>query len=109
MNDLWYLKMSIKIFIYIFLHLLNFIHKLAAYKLLKLISMYGEREGDIIRNNKIHRMYKEILESLGDLANYVSKSYIYEKIRERTRLTTRTIQKILNHTKYQPLYEGLDY
>lgn len=37
MSDLWYLKMSIKIFIYIFLNLLNSIHELAAYGLLKLI------------------------------------------------------------------------
>lgn len=78
-------------------------------QILNITAMYGERENDIIRNNRIHKLYNEILESLGDLAGYASKSYIYEKIREKTRLTTRTIQKIINHTKYQPLYDTPDF
>lgn len=44
-------------------------------------------------------MYKSILRGLGELAGVVSKTYIYERIRERTKLSVRTISFILNHTR----------
>ena len=37
-------------------------------------------------------------ESTGSLANAVSKGYIYERIKEKTKLSIRTISFILNHT-----------
>ena len=54
-----------------------------------------------MRDNEVHRIYDEINANLGELAMVVSKAYIYEKIRERTKLSTRTISFILNHTKYR--------
>ena len=50
-------------------------------------------------DNEIHRMYREILNGFGEAANAVSKTYIYEKIHERTKLSIRTISFIINHTK----------
>ena len=44
-------------------------------------------------------MYKSILRGLVELAGVVSKTYIYERIRERTKLSVRTISFILNHTR----------
>lgn len=42
-------------------------------------------------------------ENLGDVSAYVSKGYIYDKIKERTGLSTRHISRILNHTKRKDL------
>ena len=59
----------------------------------------NRRESTMVRDNEIHKLHKEILTGLGDLANVVSKNYVYEQIRERTKLSIRTISFILNHTK----------
>lgn len=58
----------------------------------------------MVRDNEIHKLHKEILAGLGDLANVVSKNYVYEQIRERTKLSIRTISFILNHTKEYDKY-----
>lgn len=60
------------------------------------------RPSTIIRDNHVHVIYHQILNELGDLGHIVSKSYIYEKIHERTGLCTKTISHILNHTEYTP-------
>ena len=59
----------------------------------------NRRESTSVRDNEIHRMYREILNGFGEAANAVSKTYIYEKIHERTKLSIRTISFIINHTK----------
>lgn len=59
----------------------------------------GMRDSSIIRYNEIHDMYDKIIKDLGD----VSKGYIYDKIKERTGLSTRHISRILNHTKKKDL------
>lgn len=61
-------------------------------------------ESTMVRDNEIHKIHKEILAGLGDLANVVSKNYVYEQIRERTKLSIRTISFILNHTKEYDKY-----
>lgn len=48
-------------------------------------------------------MYDKIIKDLGDMSAYVSKGYIYDKIKERTGLSTRHISRILNHTKRKDL------
>lgn len=48
-------------------------------------------------------MYDEIIKDLGEMSAYVSKNYIYDKIRERAGLSTRHISRILNHTKKRDL------
>lgn len=50
-----------------------------------------------LRNKEIIRMYKETRMELGELAPYVSKSWFYEKLKEKTGLSTRTIQCIINN------------
>lgn len=52
----------------------------------------GMRDSSIIRYNEVH-----------DMSAYVSKGYIYDKIKERTGLSTRHISRILNHTKRKDL------
>lgn len=61
------------------------------------------RDSSIIRYNEIHDMYDKIIDELGDVSAYVSKSYIYDNIRERTGLSVRHISRILNHTKRRNL------
>lgn len=56
------------------------------------------RESTKARDDEIHKMYHDILKSLGDLAGVVSKTYIYTKIRDKTKLSIRSISYILNHT-----------
>ncbi len=59
----------------------------------------GRRYGSILRDKEVHRIHGEIMDSLGDLAPYVSKEYVYSKLQERTGLSTRTLSYILNHTR----------
>ena len=67
------------------------------------ISERGMRDSSIIRYNEIHDMYDKIIKDLEDVSAYVSKGYIYDKIKERTGLSTRHISRILNHTKKKDL------
>ena len=60
----------------------------------------NRRESTTVRDNEIHKLHRQILDELGDLANVVSKNYIYEKIQEKTKLSIRTISFILNHTQH---------
>ena len=59
----------------------------------------NRRESTMVRDNEIHKLHRQILDELGDLANAASKGYIYERIKEKTKLSIRTISFILNHTK----------
>lgn len=63
----------------------------------------GMRDSSIIRYNEVHDMYDKIIKDLGDMSAYVSKGYIYDKIKERTGLSTRHISRILNHTRRRDL------
>ena len=63
------------------------------------LSAENRRESTKVRDEEIRNMYKSILYGLGELAGVVSKTYIYERIRERTKLSVRTISFILNHTR----------
>ena len=63
----------------------------------------GMRDSSIIRYNEVHDMYDKIIKDLGDMSAYVSKGYIYDKIKDRTGLSTRHISRILNHTKKKDL------
>lgn len=62
-------------------------------------SVAGRRESTKARDDDIHRMYDEIINELGDLACAVSKGYIYDRIRQKTKLSVRTISYIINHTR----------
>lgn len=42
----------------------------------------GMRDSSIIKYNEIHDMYDKIIKDLGDMSAYVSKSYIYDKIKQ---------------------------
>ena len=57
---------------------------------------FSKRESTIIRNRQVGELYKSIISGLGELASFVSKSYIYDKIKDKTGLSVRTIQYILN-------------
>ena len=59
----------------------------------------NRRESTLVRDKEVCRIYNQILNELGELRNVVSKSYIYEKIKERTKLSIRTISFIVNHKR----------
>lgn len=59
----------------------------------------NRRESTTVRDNEVHRMYREILHGFGEAANAVSRTYVYGKIWERTKLSIRTISFIINHTR----------
>ena len=63
----------------------------------------GMRDSSIIRYNEVHDMYHKIIKDLGDMSAYVSKGYIYDKIKDKTGLSTRYISRILNYTKKRDL------
>lgn len=44
------------------------------------------RDSSIIKYNEIHDMYDEIIKDLGEMSAYVSKNYIYDKIKDKTGL-----------------------
>jgi len=62
-------------------------------------SSENRRESTIVRDNSVHEVYDSVIVDLGEYAYLVPKSYIYERIRERTGLCHKTIAFILNHTK----------
>lgn len=68
-------------------------------------SKTSRRDDTILRDNSIHKAYDEVMKNLGEYRFYVSKSYIYEEIKKRARLSHKTIAYVLNHTKYTELYE----
>ena len=59
----------------------------------------NRRESTLARDEHIHELYRRIMKELGEVAPYVSKAYVYEKIREETKLSIRAISFILNHIK----------
>lgn len=61
--------------------------------------MGNSRVSTIVRNNFVYSIHKDIMDNLGDLRNAVSKTYVYDMIRAKTKLSVRTISHILNHTK----------
>lgn len=65
----------------------------------KLSENTRKRESTSIRDNEVHKLFHEITKELGELSFAVSKNYIYERIKEKTKLSTRTISFIINHTK----------
>lgn len=65
----------------------------------KLSENVKRRESTSLRDNEVHRIYSEIVKEVGELSPVVSKGYIYDRIRDKTRLSIRTISFIINHTK----------
>ena len=64
------------------------------------------RPSTIIRDNRVHEAYEEVCREIGDMARLLPKEYLYEKVKEKTGLCTRTIAFILNHTVKQNLTIG---
>lgn len=72
--------------------------------LLRSIVLGVRSESVIRRHNLVHDLYDKILSGLGELGVYVSKGYIYDRIKDETGLSTRQIGRILNHTRKERLY-----
>lgn len=66
-----------------------------------MVREYGERrrESTVRRDNMVHRVYREVMAEIGEYARYVSRSVIYDKIKEKTGLCRKTIAGILNHSR----------
>lgn len=56
------------------------------------------RNSTIIRYNNVHDEYNNVVEELGKYATLVPKSYIYEKVSERTGLSCKTVARALSHS-----------
>ena len=56
------------------------------------------RRSTVMRNNLVHKIHKDFMDSLGEVGKVVSKSYVYDHIKAKTALSTKTIAYILNHT-----------
>lgn len=56
------------------------------------------KESTIRRDENVHRLYGEIMSELGELGTAVSRTYIYDRISDKTGLCGKTIAFILNHT-----------
>ena len=61
----------------------------------------NRRPSTVVRDNSVHEAYREVCKETGKLSSFVAKSYIYDRIRQRTGLCTKTIAFILNHTRWQ--------
>ena len=59
------------------------------------------------RHNDVHDLYDRIISELGELGAYVTKGYIYDRIKSDTGFSIRHISRILNHTRREELY-GFD-
>ncbi len=57
----------------------------------------NRRESTVMRDNHVLKIHKDIMDELGDLSHVVTRSYVYERIKERTGLSTKTIAFIINH------------
>ena len=64
------------------------------------------RPSTIIRDNGVHEAYEDVCREIGDMAKLLPKEYLYEKVKARTGLCTKTIAWILNHTVKQKLTIG---
>lgn len=67
----------------------------------------NRRISSILRDNLVHEIYNEEIKKLGDAGSYVSRDYLYNKVKEKTGLSTRTISYIINHTEITKL-EGME-
>lgn len=67
----------------------------------------NRRISSILRDNLVHEIYNEELNKLGDAGNHVSRDYLYNKVKEKTGLSTRTISYIINHTEITKI-EGME-
>lgn len=56
------------------------------------------RKSTVMRDNLVHKIHKDFMDSLGEVGKVVSKSYVYDYIKSKTALSTKTIAYILNHT-----------
>lgn len=66
----------------------------------------NRRESTVLRDDKVHEIYAEIRAELGELTDVISRQYIYERIKMKTGLCTKTIAFILNHTIKRNLTNG---
>lgn len=56
----------------------------------------ARRYATALRDKEVRSMYHALLKELGQLAPYMPKGYFYEKLKEKTGLSCRTLQGILN-------------
>lgn len=56
--------------------------------------------GTILRDNRIHKAYDEVLKELGRWATSVSRVEIYKEVSARTGVPWKTVQNTINHTRW---------
>lgn len=58
----------------------------------------NRKPSTVVRDNYVHRIYRELMHDLGEHARYFPRYIIYNKIGKITGLCAKTIAMILNHT-----------
>lgn len=53
-----------------------------------------------MRDNSVHEAYQELQQEAGAYFQFLPRGHIYDRIRQRTGLCTKTIAFILNHTQW---------
>ena len=61
----------------------------------------NRRPSTVMRDNSVHETYQQLQKETGDYFRFLPREFIYDQIRQRTGLCTKTIAFILNHTKWQ--------
>ena len=59
------------------------------------------RPSTVVRDNMVHEAYQELQLEAGGYFKLLPRGHIYDHIRQRTGLCTKTIAFILNHTRWQ--------
>jgi len=62
------------------------------------ISSENLRPSTVVRYDHVNEVYTEVVRGMGKYACLVTKAYIYELIRARTGLSTKTIARALRHS-----------
>lgn len=57
------------------------------------------RDSTIMRDNRIHEAYAQVVKELGDVFPFVSRTEIYRRVAGIVHLCTKTVANVLNHTK----------
>lgn len=59
------------------------------------------RPSTIVRDNMVHEVYTRLKDETGMYFQFLPREYVYNRIKQRTGLCTKTIAFILNHTQWQ--------
>lgn len=75
--------------------------KLQKFSVMTRFSGENRRPSTVMRDNSVHEAYRQLQQETGEYFRFLPREFVYDQIRQRTGLCTKTIAFILNHTKWQ--------